>query len=344
MWKFVRTLGFIVIVLSLFTCTEDKPLQKNPMENASREALGKLIFFDESLSTPPGQSCASCHHPDFAFADPNPGLPVSQGTHRDRFGNRNDLTAMYAAYIPELHFEEEENVYEGGLFWDGRANSLEDQAKGPPLNPLEMANPDIASVVASLRKAPYADLFKQVFGEFSLDDPQEAFNNFAAAVAAYERSAELNPFSSKFDYFQKGEAEFSAEEIRGFALFNDPLKGNCAACHPSNSREDGTPPLFTDFSYDNLGVPKNPANPFYYLSKELNPAGTDYVDLGLGGTVGKASEIGKFRVPTLRNIEKTAPYMHNGIFQTLNEVIAFYNTRDIGPWPEPEVAENVNKE
>jgi cytochrome c peroxidase len=125
-------------------------------------------------------------------------------------------------------------------------------------------------------------------------------------------------------------------------LFEDEDKGNCAACHPSQPSDDGTPPLFTDFTYDNLGVPKNPENPFYYLPKFLNPSGVDFVDLGLGGTLNKPSENGKFKVPSLRNIAKTSPYIHNGLFKNLRQVVAFYNTRDVGPWPQPEVRMNVN--
>ncbi len=344
MWKLTMSVCILALIVFSSSCTDDTSLKIKKIELTSRQALGKLLFFDETLSTPSGQSCASCHHPDFAFADPKPHLPVSQGAHKARFGNRNDLTAMYTAYIPILHYDEVEEMYLGGLFWDGRANSLEEQAKGPPLNPLEMANKDIESIIASIRETGYADLFRKEFGEKALDDPEKAFEYFAIAVAEYERSAELNPFTSKFDYYIKGKVELSEQELRGLVAFNSPAKGNCAACHPGNAGEDGTPPLLTDFSYDNLGVPKNPANPFYYLNKELNPDGAEYVDLGLGAVVGKASENGKFRVPTLRNIAKTAPYLHNGVFQTLRKVISFYNTRDIGPWPEPEVPENVNKE
>jgi len=338
--------NFIIFGLLVFfsACIDKTSSDVSPVSLTPRQALGKLLFFDETLSTPPGQSCASCHDPDFAFADPNPHLPVSQGAHKTRFGNRNDLTAMYTMYIPELHFDETEQMYLGGLFWDGRANSLEEQAMGPPLNPLEMANQDDKTMVAAIRKAPYAELFRKEFGKDALDNPEKAFEYFASAVAEYERSIELNPFTSKFDYFLKGKVELTEQEMRGMIAFNSPVKGNCAACHPSNAEEDGTPPLFTDFSYDNLGIPKNPANPFYYLDKSLNPDGPEYVDLGLGAIVGKSSENGKFRVPTMRNVAKTAPYMHNGAFQTLHEAVSFYNTRDIGPWPEPEVSENVNKD
>lgn len=114
------------------------------------------------------------------------------------------------------------------------------------------------------------------------------------------------------------------------------------SCHPSKPGVDGKPPLFTDYTYDNLGVPKNPEIPFYYIDKKFNPAGVGFIDFGLGGVVHKKEEDGKFRVPTLRNVALTSPYMHNGIFKTLREVVSFYSTRDIGPWPAPEVLQNVN--
>ena len=309
-----------------------------------KQQLGKLLFKDENLSTPPGQSCETCHSPQAAFADPQTHLPVSQGANRARFGNRNDLTAMYAAFIPELTYNEQEEVYEGGLFWDGRVNSLEEQAKGPPLNPLEMANPKAENVIAAIAKADYVNLFKTVFGDDALANTEKAFDYFAEAVAAYERSDEFNPFTSKYDFYLQGKVKLSEEEFRGLSVFNEESKGNCAACHPSEKAADGSPPLFTDFTYDNLGVPKNPENPFYYLPKDLNPDGINFVDLGLGGFLNKKEENGKFRVPTLRNIAITPPYMHNGVFKTLFQVVAFYNTRDIGPWPQPEVADNVNKD
>jgi cytochrome c peroxidase len=164
----------------------------------------------------------------------------------------------------------------------------------------------------------------------------------AKAIAEYERSYELNQFSSKYDAYLRGEARLTPEEERGLRVFEDPGRGNCAACHPSRPGEDGTPPLFTDHTYDNLGVPPNPENPFYYLSAQLNPDGTAWVDRGLGAVVKNSDYDGMFRVPTLRNVGLTPPYMHNGIFKTLREVVLFYSTRDIGPWPEPEVKHGVN--
>jgi cytochrome c peroxidase len=309
-----------------------------------KEQLGKLLFFDTNLSTPPGQSCASCHSPDTGFGDPVQQLPVSRGAHPDRFGNRNDLTAAYAAFIPPLRFDEDEDMWVGGLFWDGRAADLAEQAKGPPLNPLEMANPDVETITETLRAAEYRDLFFEVFGNDALDDAARAVDLMADAIAAYEATSELSPFDSKYDLFLAGEVQLSEQESRGMALYESEAKGNCAACHPNRPGADGSPPLFTDHTYDNLGVPKNPENPFYSLPPEFNPDGHRYVDLGLGAVVDDPDVYGMFRVPTLRNVALTQPYMHNGVFKTLYQAVAFYNTRDVAPWPAPEWPENVNRD
>jgi cytochrome c peroxidase len=307
-----------------------------------KEQLGKLLFFEESLSTPPGQACSQCHDPGMAFADPLTELPVSRGAVHGMYGNRNDMPVSYAAYIPPLHKDEEEDIWVGGLFWDGRANSLEEQAQGPPLNPVEMANADTLTVAEKLRALPYANRFTEIYGEDALSTPESAFDNMADAMAAFERSSEMNPFSSKYDYWLKGEAQFTDQEQRGFALFVAENKGNCSACHPHTPPDENTPPLFTDFTYDNLGTPRNPELPFYSLPPEINPDGYAYIDYGLGKIVNDPAENGKFRVPTLRNVGITTPYMHNGVFKTLFSVMAFYNTRDVAEWPAPEVSDNVN--
>ena len=309
-----------------------------------KQELGKKLFFDKNLSTPVGQACADCHAPEKGFADPNPDVPVSQGVHKDRFGNRNDLPAAYAAFSPKFHYDPNEGLYVGGQFWDGRAADLAEQAKGPFVNPLEMANPNEQAVIDKVRKSEYANLFKEIFGQGAFKDPNRAYDLVAEAIAAYEQSAELNRFSSKYDLYLKGKVALTEQEQRGLALFDDEKKGNCAACHPSKPGPDGEPPLFTDFTYDNLGVPKNPENPFYYLPEQLNPDGVDFVDLGLGGVLNKPSENGKFKVPSLRNTAITGPYLHNGIFKNLRQVVVFYNNRDVGPWPAPEVAANVNRD
>ena len=331
-----------------------------PESPGAAASLGRLLFFDTTLSEPAGQSCASCHDPAAAFADPDTAKPTSKGVHRERFGSRNTPSAMYMAFSPAFHFDKKERHYVGGQFWDGRAATLEEQAKGPFLNKVEMANPTKRSVVEKVRRAPYAASFDAVYGKGALDNVGRAYDRIAAAIAAFERTAEFRPFTSRYDAWMVGRAQLTEQELRGLRLFNDEKKGNCAACHPSQRRADGGLPLFTDYTYDNLGVPKNPENPYYGQDKAYNPDGRKFVDKGLGGFVKKRSEDGKFKVPTLRNIARSAPYMHNGYFRTLRGVTAFYNDRDLRPacptdaaeaealrrgcWPKAEVARNVNKD
>ena len=310
-----------------------------------KAALGQKLYFDFNLSEPAGQSCASCHLPEAGFADPDRELPVSRGIHPDRFGDRNSPTAAYAMYSPDFHFDKEEQLYVGGQFFDGRATTLEEQAKQPFVNAVEMANPDVATVVRKVRAASYAKDFDKIFGKGSLNDEQIAFENIVSAIAEFERSPEFRPFTSKYDYYLAGKVKLSKLEKEGLQLFEAEDKGNCAACHPSQVGPQGQPPLFTDFTYDNLGVPKNTNSPFYTQSRQYNAEGLDYVDLGLGKTTGRPEDKGKFKVSTLRNVELTPPYLHNGIFHTLGEVVDFYNTRDTrSDWGEPEVPENVNTE
>ncbi|MFC2123186.1 cytochrome-c peroxidase [Bacteroidota bacterium] len=353
----IKTSGSNIIFVAIFCivsgCNDGKRNQPasiikdiNPESAGStltkKEQLGKLLFFETNLSTPPGQACSQCHDPKVAFADPVTELPVSRGAHPGLYGNRNDMPVSYSAFVPPLHKDEEEDIWAGGLFWDGRANSLVDQALGPPLNPIEMANPDTLTIAEKLRNLSYADLFREIYGPDALGKPGTAFENMADAIAAYEMTPEVNPFSSKYDHWLRGEVELSEQELRGLMLFEAEDKGNCVACHPSKPGEDNNPPLFTDFTYDNLGTPRNPENPFYAMPPEFNPDGYDFVDIGLGKIVNDPAENGKFRVPTLRNVAITPPYMHNGVLKTLFSVLAFYNNRDITEWPEPEVSENVN--
>lgn len=331
------------------------------LELSAKAQLGKLMFFDASLSEPAGQSCASCHDAGRAFVDPDPAAVTSKGVVPPLVGSRNAPTLMYMAFSPPFHFEPVVQHYQGGQFWDGRAATLEEQGKAPFLNPLEMANPDPDSVVAKVRRSNYAPLFDEVFGQRALDDTVQAYERIAQALAAFQRTPSFAPFSSKYDAWLAGKAQLTDRERRGLRLFEAEDKGNCAACHPSQPGPQGEPPLFTDFTYDNLGVPRNPRNPFYTLPANLNPAGPLFVDRGLGGALKLRQEDGKFKVPTLRNIADTGPYMHNGYFETLEGVVAFYNDRDIRPlcptnqvaeadalaqgcWPAAEVITNVNRE
>jgi cytochrome c peroxidase len=333
-----RTFLSAAIVLGLTSMVQSE-------EAPSMVGLGKKLYFDSNLSEPVGQSCASCHLPGAGFADPDRELPVSRGVHPDRFGDRNTPSAAYALYSPRFHFDPQENVYIGGQFWDGRASTLEEQAKGPFLNPLEMANADPAAVIRKIRKASYAGEFAAIFGENSLRDVTAAYEFTVRAIAAFERSEPFHPFTSQYDFFLAGKLQLTEQQALGLKLFDAENKGNCAACHPSRTGDSGQSPLFTDFTYDNLGVPVNPDNPFYTQPSVFNPKGADVVDIGLAKTTGRSIDRGKFKVPTLRNIALTAPYMHNGLMMTLREVVDFYNTRDTrNDWGSPEVAENINTE
>jgi cytochrome c peroxidase len=317
-------------------------------------ALGKRIFFDTSLSTPAGQSCASCHDPNAGFADPDRELPVSRGVLPERVGSRNAQSVAYAAFGPPLRYDATlrpgimEPMYVGGFFWDGRARTLEDQVKEPFLNPLEMHNPDPAAVVASVRKAPYASALDQACGGSMLARVESAYDCVANALAAYLRSPEVSPFTSKFDYWQAGRTMLAPAEARGFDLFTG--KAKCRNCHALDGGPEGKA-LFTNFGHQNTGVPRNPGLPYYRLPRDLNPDGERFVDRGLGDALRKAGaeeakaakEDGKFKIPSLRNAAVTPPYMHNGVFKTLREVVVFNNTRDVAQWPAPEVPENVHR-
>jgi cytochrome c peroxidase len=319
-------------------------------EHTDLERLGKALYFDVNLSTPAGQSCASCHLPATGFADPSHGLPVSRGVIRNRTGFRNAPTAAYAKFIPPLHFDNVDQTYVGGLFWDGRVDSLAEQAQKPFLNPVEMHNPDPLSVVLKVTKASYAKLFSKVFGAASLNTNNytTTYQQLSTAIAAFESTPVFSPFTSKYDYYLKGRVRLTPAESRGLALFNH--KANCFACHPSDTVPGEPGPMFTDFTYDNIGIPKNWSIPFLFLPPELNPDGTNFIDLGLANTVAKfdpdhaADQAGRFRVSTLRNLALTAPYGHNGYFKTMKDIVHFYNTRDVpaAGWPDGEVPETVN--
>jgi cytochrome c peroxidase len=290
--------------------------------------LGELIFKDQSLSASGRMSCQTCHEPEHAHAGPPPD-PVSPGGPNLEFrGLRNSPSIRYASFTPAFHFEADGTPV-GGFFRDGRAASLADQAHRPFFDAREMANPDVESLATRLRSAAYVSEFLRVFGADVFDSPQRALDSAALALARYQlEDPEFHPFDSKYDAFLAGKAELTTQELRGLALFNDPTKGNCAACHPSARGADGSAPLFTDFTYDNLGVPRNPAIP-----ANADPS---YVDLGLCGPqrsdlADRRDLCGAFKVPSLRNVALTAPYFHNGRFATLEEVVAFYVRRDTSP-------------
>jgi len=319
------------------------------------ETLGQSLFFDRNLSQPAGVACASCHSSTVGWTGSDQAVNLTgvayPGAVDTRFGNRKPPTAAYAGDSPILHYVDSTTGWVGGMFWDGRATGatlgdpLAEQAQGPFLNPLEMNNPSATAVVAKVRVSNYAPLFKRVWGRGIFNHTNSAYVAIARSIAAFERSPKVSAYSSKYDAYLAGRATLTKAEKNGMKLFTG--KANCSNCH--------VPPQFTDYSYDNLGIPKNPLNPFY-SEPGPNPLGAAWVDLGLGGYLKSASfaasvyepQLGKFKVPTLRNVAKlpyptfVKAYGHNGYFKSLWAVVHFYNTRDVMPWPAPEVAANVN--
>ncbi|MBS1647099.1 MAG: cytochrome B6 [Bacteroidetes bacterium] len=340
--KRINTFLFL-LVLAISSCKKEQ-IEIPPVTPSydDKVSLGKNIFFDKTLSSPMGQSCSSCHAPETAFSDFTHDV-VSPGALDGLFGNRNAPSIIYSMYAPApLQYSDADGSFVGGQFLDGRANTLEDQAKGPFLNPLEMGNNSIEMLINKIKSATYYNLYQKVYG--SISDANAAFNNIADALATYERSNTFaNRFTSKFDYYLQGQASLTAEELNGYNLFVDTLKGKCANCHLVTPDAASGQILFTDFTYDNIGVPKNPNNPFYTLPTGFNAAGSAYIDKGLGATVANSAYNGAFKVPSLRNVALTAPYFHNGYFNTLDDVVHFYNLRD-SLFNNPEVPGNVNHE
>jgi cytochrome c peroxidase len=313
--------------------------------------LGQKIFADTTLSQSGQQSCSTCHVDSFAFASdstargPDHGLPIPLGgPDMTLTGFRNTPSLMYLAFTPDFYFDADGGP-NGGFFRDGRAITLAAQAVLPFTTGFEMANADAAAVIAKLTTRPYLPDFEALYGAAVLGDPEAALDRMGQALAAFEReAAQFQPFSSKYDSWQRGQATLTAQELNGLRLFNGASKGNCAACHPSTTADGVTPPLFTDFSYDNLGVPRNSliaanavdtAPP--YTPRNGDDGVESYYDLGVCGPFRDSKGMnlsglcGAFKVPTLRNIAATAPYFHNGRFASLQDAIGFYVRRDTNP-------------
>jgi len=318
--------------------------------------LGKSLFADQTLSVSGQQACITCHVPSRAYAAASAdgsadgaalAVPLG-GPSMTLSGFRNAPSLMYTSYTPAFYFDAD-GAPNGGFFRDGRAATLAEQAMQPLVTPFEMGGTghDTADdVAARLRNSPNYAAFQAVFGTATLGDAQTVWTQIGQAIAAYEKEDDdFHPFSSKFDAWRRGQTQLTAQELKGFALFNSPVKGNCAACHVSTSTDGRvTPALFTDFSYDNLGVPRNAA--IAANSDTAAPAYTPqnstdgvhrYYDLGVCGPLrdngGRdlSSICGQFKVPTLRNAALTAPYFHNGEFATLQNAVGFYVRRDTRP-------------
>jgi cytochrome c peroxidase len=294
--------------------------------------LGRLIFFDTSLSASGKMACATCHDPRYAYGPP-PGKAIAYGGKDLRQpGVRATPSLRYLQGAPpfseQYHFIDGDVGPIGGFTWDGRANSLPAQAQIPLLSANEMGNTSAADVALKLQKGSYAALFRTVFGEHIFEDPQRTFDAGLRALEAFQREpAEFYPYNSRYDAFLRGDIELTEQEERGASLFKDPAKGNCASCHLGVSRA-GKPPPFTDFDYVNVGVPRNPR-----ISANGDPR---FYDLGLCGPMradltDKREYCGFFRSPTVRNSALRDAFFHNGVFSTLRQVIEFYNERDLYP-------------
>lgn len=269
----------LTLLFGLWSCSTAEPKLENKKEPATIEELGEMLFHDPTLSRGNQISCASCHKPEFAFAD---NVPFSFGVDSAK-GGRNTPSAMN----------------QGGrvfFFHDGRAESLEEQAAGPMENSVEM---DI-SIPAIIKKLNEDENYKKYFIKFF--GAQANRENLMSAIAAFERTLETN--KTPFDNYMSGNdtTQFSASAKRGQKIFNE--KGKCFDCHFG--------PDFTGDDFKNIGL---------FNGKELNDSGRYLITKN-------PKEIGAFKVPGLRNVTVTKPYMHNGMFKTLKEVINYYNEPD----------------
>src|SRR5580692_4644692 len=339
-------------------------LVRRPVAPLSAMAkLGRQIFFDASLSSSGKVSCSSCHSPEHAYGPPNDGPVMLGGPNLTLQGARAVPSLTYLKRQPEFSIgpddKESENVNlaeqaalgqnaarvqktatqtsesaanivpQGGLFWDGRADTLQIQASGPLLDPREMDGGSIEIVAEKLRNAPYAKKFAGLFGEGIFTSAHLLVGEATFAVGRYQiEEPSFHSYTSKFDYWLEGKARLSEAEWRGYRLFNDPDKANCAGCHDSQVSREGLPPRFTDTQYEALGAPRNLA-----LADTKDP---EYFDLGVCGPIRKdmadqTQFCGMFKTPTLRNTAVRRAFFHNGVFQTLQQVMDFYNFRDTNP-------------
>ena len=299
-------------------------------------ALGRALFFDTGLSASGRVSCASCHDPAYAYG-PSNAAPVQPNGVRRATGFRATPSLRYLHSVPPFSEHHHDNDGDdsidmgptGGRTWDGRVDSAHEQARLPLLSPDEMGNASPQAVIAKLRRAPYAAQLRDVFGADVFERGTAAFDAALMALEVFQESApDFYPYTSRYDAVLRGQAELSAQEARGLALFDDPAKGNCASCHLSARKPDGAYPLFTDFGHIAIGVPRNPA-----IVANADPR---FFDLGLCGPLrrdlaDRAEDCGRFRTPTLRNVAVRRSFFHNGAMHTLEDTVRFYAQRDTDP-------------
>ncbi len=318
----------------------------------SVEKLGEALYFDTNLSKNGTQACATCHDPEAGFVDPREtaaGRAVSLGDDGFSLGDRNAPTAAYAKFSPRFH-KTKDGKFVGGQFLDGREPDLKGQAGGPPLNPIEMGMPDKASVVARIAENPaYVAAFKAFYGADIFDEPEAAYAAMAASIAAFEETDFFAPFDSKYDRALRGEYRLTDQEELGRLLFFSEQFTNCTLCHQLQPLPGQAKETFSTYEYHNIGVPPNT------MARLKTGVAPDHIDHGLrdNPAVSDPGADGKFKVPTLRNIAVTGPYMHNGVFRELRTAVLFHDKfnsrnekRQINPetgarWRAPEVAANI---
>jgi cytochrome c peroxidase len=328
--------------------------------------LGRKLFHDKGLSGSGQVACASCHDSAHAYGPPSaisvviggpdmhtsgvravPSLrylyrqpPFSVGPDTSSGDNDTPVTVQQKAQQAIGHDKVLKSaqapqaaavnlVPQGGLFWDGRVDTLQSQASGPLFNPAEMAASTPEAVVKELERPAYAETFRALFGPNVFNDTKLLSSEAMFALARFQvEDSSFHPFTSKYDAWLEGKARMTPSEMRGYLAFNDPAKGNCAACHLDKPTPDNLPPLFTDFQYEALGVPRNgaiPANsdPSYYDLGICGPYRTDMHD--------QTQYCGMFLTPSLRNTATRKVFLHNGVFHTLDEVLDWYVNRDLHP-------------
>ena len=325
---------------ALSACSNDARQTAPAPDRQLIAELGRKIFFDTKLSASGRQSCATCHDPEHAYAPAN-GLSVQLGgPNLDQQGARAVPSLRYVLnktpfwnkpYVASLGERIREGVESpsGGFGWDGRFNTLHEQAAFPLMANNEMANVSAAQISEKLAAADYAPQFRQAFGAHIFDSPSRVYGAALDAIEQFElNDASFHPYSSKFDAFLDGKVALSASEARGLALFNDPARGNCASCHIDVKGQDGSHPLLTNFQYEALGVPRN--------GEILGNADQAYFDKGVCGPAradldGHADLCGLFKTPSLRNVASRGAFFHNGYFHTLKAALEFYVQRDTRP-------------
>jgi len=351
--------------------TPTTPTSNNNSE-LTKAKLGEKLFFEKSISKTQNTSCATCHDPDHAFidarftkADVNQSIfingALSVGDDGSALGGRNTPTASYAMFSPTLTSSNGKLI--GGQFHDGRAVDLADQAGRPPLDTAEMQMPSKFLVMERIQKnSEYVTAFKNLYGNTIFSDVDKAYDAMSNAIGEFEKTDIFAPFDSKYDVYVKCKEDggrtsaclqsgnWTIDEQLGMDLFFSEANTNCASCHQLKGTSEVAAETFTNYNYENIGTPKNLIA--LKARADLGLGDIDAIEHG-GLTLGSAD--GAIKVPTLRNVAVTTPYMHNGVFADLTTVLEFYehargqgnkpnNPETNAPWGTPDVLATINHE